>query len=65
MWDTAGEVGTSSLVIYSCGHLHMDEQRQDNQLEPTHSSPEDQPEVMDDRKGWQERVRDICAGGTT
>ena len=33
MWDTAGEVG-----IYSCGHLHMDEQRHDNQLELTYNS---------------------------
>ena len=28
-------------------------------------SPEDLPEAMDDREGWQERVRDICANGTT
>ena len=33
--DTAGEVGT-----YFCGPLHMDEQRQDELLEPTYSSPE-------------------------
>ena len=36
--DTAGEVGTSSWVMYSCGPLYMDEQRQNNQLEPTYSS---------------------------
>ena len=24
---------------------------------------EDLPEAMDDRDGWQERVREICAGG--
>ena len=28
-------------------------------------SPEDQPEAMNDREKWRERVRDICAGGTT
>ena len=28
-------------------------------------SPEDQPEAMNDREGWQERVRDIHARGTT
>ena len=28
-------------------------------------SPEDLPEAMNDRKKWQERVRDICASGTT
>ena len=38
MRDPAGEVGTSSLVIYSCWTVHMDKQRQDDQLEPTYSS---------------------------
>ena len=34
----AGEVGMSSQVMmYSCGPLHMDVQRQDDQLEPTYS----------------------------
>ena len=33
MQDTAGEVGT-----YSCGPLHIDEQKQDVQLEPTCNS---------------------------
>ena len=28
-------------------------------------SPEDLPEVMNDREGWWERVRDIRAGGLT
>ena len=34
---TAGEVGTSSLVMYSYGALHMAEQKGD-QLEPTYST---------------------------
>ena len=38
MWDTAGEVGTNSKVTYSCRPLHVDEQRQDDQLEPTYTS---------------------------
>ena len=38
MRDIAGEVGTCSLVMYSCGSLHVDEQRQDVQLEPTYTS---------------------------
>ena len=38
MQDTAGEVGTSSLVMYSNGPLNMAEQKQGDQLEPTHSS---------------------------
>ena len=28
-------------------------------------SPEDLPEAMNNREEWWERVRDICAGGTT
>ena len=31
----------------------------------TGCSREDLPEAMDDREGWQKRVRDICADGTT
>ena len=38
MWDTAGEVRTNSWAIYSCGPLHMDEQKQDDQLEPIYNS---------------------------
>ena len=33
--------------------------------EDTGYSPEDLPEAMNDREEWQERVRDIHAGGTT
>ena len=59
--------------MYTCGPLHMDEQRQDDQLEPTYrelsadtgSSQEDLPEVMDDREGWRERVRHIRSDGAT
>ena len=38
MWDTAGEVRMGSYGMYSCRLLHMGEQRQDDQLEPTYSS---------------------------
>ena len=38
MQDTAGEVGTSSLVMYSYEPLHMAEQKQGDQLELTYSS---------------------------
>ena len=38
MRDTVGEVGTKSLATYSCGPFHMDEQRQDDQLEPIYNS---------------------------
>ena len=31
----------------------------------TGCSPEDLPEAMDNREKWRERVRDICASGTT
>ena len=51
----------------------MDEQRQDNQLEPTYQcigantgcSLEDRSEAMDNREGWRERVRAIRADGAT
>ena len=33
MQDTAGEAGTSSLVMYFYGPPHMAEQKQDDQLE--------------------------------
>ena len=33
--------------------------------EDTGCSPEDLPEAMNDREKWRERVRDICANGTT
>ena len=38
MRDTAGEVGTNSSVAYSSGTLHMEEQKQDDQLEPIYNS---------------------------
>ena len=48
----------------------MDKQRKDDQLELTYNSSVPiwdmtLPEVMDDREGWQERVRDIHADGMT
>ena len=33
MRDSAGEVRTNSYVTYSCEPLHMDKQKQDDQLE--------------------------------
>ena len=33
--------------------------------EDTGCNPEDQPEAMNDREKWRERIRDIRAGGTT
>ena len=38
MIQTCGKVRTNSKVIYSYRPLHVNEQRQDDQLEPTHSS---------------------------
>ena len=35
------------------------------QCENTGCSPEDLPEAMNDREKWRERVKDICASGTT
>ena len=61
MRDTAGEVRTSSYVMYSCVAFHMDEQRQDDQHEPTCSSSvsirdvalKTLTEAMDDREGGE------------
>ena len=39
--------------------LHMDEQRQDDQLESTYTNSV--PEAIYDKEGWRERVRDIRA----
>ena len=33
--------------------------------EGTGCSPEDQPEAMNNREKWRERIKDICASGTT
>ena len=38
MQDTAREVGMNSLMTYSSGPLHNDEQRQDDQQEPTYNN---------------------------
>ena len=38
MQDTAGEVGSNSLVTYSGRSLLVDEQRQENQLELVYNS---------------------------
>ena len=37
MWDTTEDVEKNSKARYSCGPLHMDEQRQDDQLEPIYN----------------------------
>ena len=39
MLDTARDVRTNSYVTNSCGPLHMDEQRQDEQPERSYNSP--------------------------
>ena len=60
------------FCIECCGPLHMDEQRQDDQLKLTYNSSvdtecslEDLPGAMDDRDEWRERVKEIRAGGVT
>ena len=58
-------------MTYSCGHLHMNEAGRPartyiQQLSAdTGCSPEDLQEAMDDREGWRERFKDICANGVT
>ena len=65
MRDIAGGVVTNSKAMYICGPLHMDEQRQDDQLEPVYNSsvPIQDVALMDDREGWRESVREIRVGG--
>ncbi len=65
--DTAGEARASSNVAFSNRPLYTNAQVLKNQLELIYNSSlriqcslEDQPEAMDDRDGWQERVREIC-----
>ncbi len=52
--------------MYSCGPLHIVNQKQDDQqlCDDTGCNPEDLPEAMNDREKWREMVRDIRAGGT-
>ena len=38
MQVTAGEVRTNPIATYSCGPLQVDQQRQDDQLEPIYNS---------------------------
>ena len=72
MWDTAGEVRTNTEVIYSCGPLHMDKQRQDNQLEPIYNSSvliqyiawKTSREWWTIEMGGCERVKEIRVGST-
>ena len=73
MQDIAGEVGTNSQVMYSHGPLHTNEQRQDDQREPTYSSSVliRDVDLKICREQWtiekdgDKRVRDIRADGVT
>ena len=51
--------------MYSYGPPHMARTYIQQLCEDTGCSPEDLPEAMNDREKWRERVRDICASGTT
>ena len=72
MQDSAGEAGTSSLVMYSYGPPTYSRTKAGRSArtyiqklcEDTGCTHEDLPEAMNDREKWRERVRDIRAGGT-
>ena len=51
--------------MYACVPVHMNEQRQENQLEPTYNRSGDPAEAKNDREGWRDRVRDIRTAGAT
>ncbi len=68
MRDTAGEVRTNSLAIYSCRPLPMDEQRQGDQLKLIYNSsvPIQNVALKTYQKQWTiEKVREIHADGAT
>ena len=52
------------ILLWTSSHLGRPARTYIQQLcADTRCSPEDLPEAMGDRDGWQERVRDIRAGG--
>ena len=71
--DTAREARTNSSVMYSCGPPAYGQAKAGRpartyiqQLcEDTGCNPEDASKAMNDREKWRERVKDICACGTT
>ena len=60
MWDTGGNVRTDSQAIHSCGPLHLDEQRQDDQLEPIYNSSVPIQDVV--LKTYRERWMIVTGG---
>ena len=48
--NTAGKVGTNSLTTYSCGPLHMDEQKQEDQFR-TYIQQPIQDETLESYRG--------------
>ena len=55
-------------MMYSCGRAKAGRPARtyiQQFCADTGCSPGDMLEAMDDREGWRERVRDICADGTT
>ena len=68
MQDTPRELGTCSKVMYSSRPLHMDQQKQDDQLEATSGSsvmildvaPEDPQETMDEGRGSERESEYPC-----
>ena len=71
IWDTVGEVRTNSKVMYSCEPFTWTNKvrrptRTYIQLSAnTGCGLEDLPETMDDRDGWRERVKEVCASSAT
>ena len=65
----AQEVTTSSHMMRSSRPFHIDEKRQDNQLEPIFNSSvqilEDLPGAIDERDEWRERVKRIHVSSAT
>ena len=68
-WRSKEELISDVLLwtpTYGCAKAGRPARTYIQQLcEDTGCNPEDLPEAMNDWEKWRERVRDICAGGTT
>ena len=60
MRDTAGEIRTSSYLMYSCGSLHRDEERQEVKHEPTYCNS---VQIMDVARKTSQKQWTIGRGG--
>ena len=63
-WRSRDEL-ISDVLLWTPSHGRAKAAYIQQLCEDTECSPGDLPEAMNDREGWRERFRDICADGTT